>query len=63
MEYTEYIIKFTCSSFNQKWNFDKHYLELYYFRALKSGRTLTAVTRQHIIHFLKQNCKLYLKGY
>jgi len=58
MEYTEYIIKFTCSSFNQKWNFDKHYLELYYFRALKSGRTLTAVTRQHINTFFEAELQI-----
>jgi len=34
MEDTEYVIKFTCSCFNQKWNFAPHFLEFYSFRVL-----------------------------
>jgi len=26
MEYTEYIIRFTCNCFNQKWNFASRFL-------------------------------------
>jgi len=27
MEYTEYVIKFTCSCFNREWNFVQRFLE------------------------------------
>jgi len=58
-EYTECVIKFTCNPFNRKWNFAQRFLELDYFRALGSGRTLMAITCQRITYILlKWLCKL-----
>jgi len=48
-EYTEYVIKFTCSRFNQKWTFAPHFLEFYSFRAFESARTLTARTHYGLV--------------
>jgi len=43
----------TCSCFNQKWYFAPRFLKLYSFRALGTGRRLTAITRQRVAYFLK----------
>jgi len=53
MEYTEYVIQFTCSYFNQKWNFAPRFLEFYSSRAFGSAGTLTAITRQHVAYLPK----------
>jgi len=46
MEYLEYIIKYTCSHFNRKWNLAQHFIEFYSFRALGNARTPTPITHQ-----------------
>jgi len=51
-----------CSRFNQKWNFAKHFLEFYSFRALGSGKTLTAITRQHVTYFIEAALQIVALG-
>jgi len=53
MEYMEYVIKYTCSHFNHKWNFAQHFHESRSICALGSVRTLTAITRQRITYLPK----------
>jgi len=54
MEYMEYVIKFTCSCFNRKWNFAQRFIKFYSSLALGSARTLiTAITRQHVAYSSK----------
>jgi len=62
MEYAEYVIKFTCNYFNRKWNFAQRFLEFYSFRALESGRTLTAITHHHVTYFLKAALQIVALG-
>jgi len=48
--------------FNWKWNFAQSFLEFYHFRVLGSGRTLTAIARQHVAYFLKAALQILALG-
>jgi len=52
----------TCSFFNWKWYFAPRFLKFYSFRALGTGRTLTAITCQRITYFLKTALLFVARG-
>jgi len=61
-EYTEHVIKFTCSRYIRKWYLAPRFLEFYSFHVLGNTRTLTAITRQHVACFLKAALLIVAQG-
>jgi len=53
MEYAEYVIKFTCSSFYRRWNFAKLFLKKVSFRELGNSRAIIAITYQCVTYLSK----------